>query len=70
MSRKKVNDKFEFGLELNLTPYVEIEGEDCYEYELQTVLIHQGSAHGGHYHTYIRDVLNEGDWEQCMERFK
>lgn len=31
-------------------------------YELQGVLIHRGSAYGGHYHAYFRDLLNEGDW--------
>lgn len=26
------------------------------------VVIHSGSAHAGHYHAYIRDVRNEGNW--------
>ena len=32
------------------------------EYELFSVVIHRGSAHGGHYHAYIRDVDNLGTW--------
>lgn len=59
LDRVKVNSAFEFGLELNIAPFVEDSGVDdesdeC-NYELFTVLIHRGSAHGGHYHTYIRD---------------
>jgi uncharacterized UBP type Zn finger protein len=31
------------------------------------VLIHQGSAHGGHYICYIRDVLQESDWNKGLQ---
>lgn len=24
--------------------------------------MHRGTAHGGHYFTYVRDELGEGDW--------
>ena len=34
-----------------------------YQYELYSVVIHSGAAHGGHYHAYIRDMYNEGDWD-------
>lgn len=30
-------------------------------------MIHRGNAHGGHYHTYIRDCMGEGDWEHLMK---
>lgn len=59
--RKKVNDRFEFGLDLDFSVYTETEQDDA-QYELQTVIIHMGSAQGGHYHAYIRDVLGEGNW--------
>ena len=32
------------------------------KYELFSVIIHSGSAYGGHYHTYIKDVENLGNW--------
>ncbi len=34
------------------------------EYELYSVVIHRGAAHGGHYHSYIRDLRGEGVWER------
>ncbi|XP_060557889.1 LOW QUALITY PROTEIN: ubiquitin carboxyl-terminal hydrolase 40-like [Ruditapes philippinarum] len=37
------------------------EGEDLV-YELFSVVIHIGGAHGGHYHAYIRDIDGLGYW--------
>lgn len=31
------------------------------KYDLFSVIIHGGSAYGGHYHAYIKDILNEGN---------
>lgn len=31
-------------------------------YELKAVIVHRGTAHGGHYFTYVRDEMGEGDW--------
>lgn len=67
--RKKINDRFEFALELDLSHFTEHEESDAH-YELQTVIIHSGSAQGGHYHAYIRDVLGEGNWKVLMDRFQ
>lgn len=73
LDRVKLNSKFEFGLELNIAPYIdgieEDDESDNLNYELHTVLIHRGSAHGGHYHTYIRDYLGEGNWDQKMKEY-
>ena len=33
------------------------------DYELFAVIIHRGTAHQGHYHTYIHDLQNLGKWE-------
>ncbi len=65
--RKKVNDKFEFGLELDLTQYTEFQEDNC-KYELQAVMIHTGTAHGGHYHAYIRDLMDEGNFSLLLEQ--
>lgn len=32
-------------------------------YDLAAVVVHEGGAHGGHYHVYVRDVANEGHGE-------
>ena len=31
-------------------------------FELKAIIIHRGGAYGGHYHAYIRDELDEGNW--------
>jgi ubiquitin carboxyl-terminal hydrolase 40 len=36
--------------------------EDKYMFELKSIVIHRGGAHGGHYFSYIKDDLNEGNW--------
>ena len=32
------------------------------KYELFSIIIHSGSAYGGHYHTYIKDMEGLGNW--------
>ena len=39
-----------------------LEDKDFLKYELHAVLIHSGVANSGHYHVYIRDILNEGNF--------
>lgn len=39
-------------------------GEECdHSYELFSVIIHKGGCYGGHYHVYIRDIDELGQWE-------
>ncbi|CAK64552.1 unnamed protein product (macronuclear) [Paramecium tetraurelia] len=61
MQRVKLNDRFEFPLEIEMGVYLE-NPVDNLVYELQGVIIHRGNAHGGHYFAYFRDLLDEGDW--------
>ena len=69
-SRKKINDPLKFNVEIDFSIYSE--NPQLYptdlekKYDLFAVLIHRGDAYGGHYHTYIRDTLKEGDWEVLM----
>lgn len=35
--------------------------EQCI-YELKSIVIHRGGPYGGHYHAYIRDDLEDGNW--------
>ena len=64
--RYKINDRFEFGLELDMSPFTE-NGEN-FKYELQTILIHRGGAYGGHYHAFIRDIYDLGQWEDLKKK--
>jgi ubiquitin carboxyl-terminal hydrolase 40 len=65
MDRVKLNSYFEFNLEERLSHLVD-DGHD-HEFELYGVIIHRGSAHGGHYLAYIRDLMHESNWAQSIE---
>lgn len=63
--RYKETSRFEFPLEIDLTEFMEdsikhAAGSDAC-YELFSVIIHSGSAHGGHYHAYIKDIDHLGN---------
>ena len=65
MRRKKVNDPLQIGSTLDLRPFLSEEAEtaatdDAMIYELYGILIHSGSAMGGHYHAYIKDIVDPG----------
>ena len=67
MDRVKVNDFFSFDLEYNFKHLLEESNVLEEEYELYGVLIHKGSAHGGHYVSYLRDIMQESDWQKSLE---
>ena len=62
--RKKITSAFTFPLEL---PATELVPDSTEMYELFGVIIHRGTAHHGHYHVYLRDVLHEGVWEPLSD---
>ena len=76
MERKKVNSRFEYPLELDMKPYLDLSEEtiacqqandsDLTTYELKSIVIHKGSPYGGHYYAYIRDDLEDGNWHLKM----
>jgi len=56
----KVNDRFEFPLELDLTEFVE--GADReWKYCLHGVLVHSGELNAGHYYALLKPEV-KGDW--------
>ena len=64
MLRYKLNDYFEFPLELDLLKYTEqvlseeieqTHDENYFKYRLVGVLVHSGTAESGHYYSYIKD---------------
>ncbi|XP_003746614.1 ubiquitin carboxyl-terminal hydrolase 47 [Galendromus occidentalis] len=60
MRRIKLNDRVEFPEVLDLNGFIESKPPKTeYVYDLFAVLIHSGSANGGHYYAYIR---NKTDW--------
>jgi ubiquitin carboxyl-terminal hydrolase 40 len=70
--RKKLNDRFEFPLELNIGVLLETPSESPdNEYVLKAIIIHRGGAYGGHYHAYIHDELQEGNWDlPALDKFE
>lgn len=62
MRRRKVNDPLRVGSSLDLKPFLSEEaaadtaGREMV-YELYAILIHSGSAMGGHYHAYVKDTV-------------
>ncbi|KAM7403303.1 hypothetical protein PAMA_003975 [Pampus argenteus] len=67
--RYKETKRYSFPLTINLKPFCEKNDEDdCdYSYELFSVIIHKGGCYGGHYHVYIRDIDQLGQWEPPEE---
>lgn len=60
----KINDRYEFPLEIDLKPYLDPETTDPNEnwnYKLHGVLVHSGDVHGGHYFVLIKPEP-EGKW--------
>ena len=68
--RIKLNNKFEFPLELNMKEFcdftdktTEEKNDDNYLYELYGVIVHSGTPFSGHYYSYIRDMTHQGIWK-------
>ncbi|NXE23561.1 UBP40 hydrolase, partial [Ardeotis kori] len=63
--RYKETSCYTFPIQINLRPFCEqTEMDDSeYMYELFSVIIHKGDCYGGHYHVYIRDVDELGNWQ-------
>src|SRR5690348_17066137 len=61
MLRVKINDKFAFGLELDVSQFAEksdaFATEDEKIYELFGVFVHAGTALAGHHRIYLHDIL-------------
>lgn len=59
----KINDRYEFPLEIDLSPYLE-EGSDMSEpwvYQLHGVLVHSGDLNAGHYYALLKPT-KDGHW--------
>ncbi|XP_022306322.2 ubiquitin carboxyl-terminal hydrolase 40-like [Crassostrea virginica] len=66
MDRYKETGKFVFPATLDMSPYEE-KAEAGSLYELFSVVVHKGGAHGGHYTAYIRDTDSLGTWSSPEE---
>ena len=65
---EKVNDKFEFYEQINLSKYVENNGN--HTYDLFSILVHTGNTTAGHYFAFISPKL-DGKWykfnDDCVD---
>lgn len=52
----KVGNRFEFPFELDMLPYMSEKAnhDECYTYELFSVLVQLGTSYGGHYYAFAR----------------
>lgn len=57
----KLNDRFEFPENLDLSRYCPSMAPDDLQYTLWAVLVHCGGVHGGHYYVFIRSYKNN-EW--------
>ncbi|KAI5479269.1 hypothetical protein MNV49_003787, partial [Pseudohyphozyma bogoriensis] len=59
----KINDRYEFPLEIDLAPYLEDKADrsESHNYKLHGVLVHSGDVHGGHYFVHIKPSA-DGRW--------
>ena len=66
--RFKETGRLSFPERLDMSPFCMSQGNDADAmFELFSVVIHRGSAHGGHYFAYIRDVDVLGAWSKPGE---
>ena len=68
--RIKLNNRFEFPLELDMKEYCDFTDKNPeqindieYLYELYGVIVHSGTPFSGHYYSYIRDMTHQGKWK-------
>lgn len=62
----KINDRFEFPVDLDLTPFLaDVEETDRVslpKYTLHSVFVHLGGHNGGHYYAYVRPDPKKNQW--------
>ena len=69
--RIKLGSPLRYPMSLDLSPFLGSEGArpgEVVSYELAGVVVHLGGAYGGHYVSYLRDVLGEGNWEDPSKK--
>ncbi|ORY78391.1 putative ubiquitin carboxyl-terminal hydrolase 5 [Leucosporidium creatinivorum] len=59
----KINDRYEYPLEMDLEPYLDEKADrsESHKYKLHGVLVHSGDVHGGHYFVLIKPSA-DGRW--------
>ena len=62
MKKVKINDYYEFPLELDMTKYIseKKDDENLNKFTLKSVVVHLGNCEGGHYYAYIK--TKNGQW--------
>ena len=67
MNRIKINDYYEFPVELDMNKYTSeyLNNKDNINnlYKLKSIVIHQGHCEGGHYYAFIRNGITQ-EWHQ------
>ena len=66
MAKIKINDYYEFPLELDMSKY--IKNDDNNKYLLKSVVVHMGHSEGGHYYAFIKEDKSK-IWYQFNDTF-
>ncbi|KAM6973166.1 ubiquitin carboxyl-terminal hydrolase 40 [Aplochiton taeniatus] len=72
LERYKETGRYTFPLNIDLRPFCEQAdgGDSDFSYELFSVIVHKGGCYGGHYHVYIKDIDQLGQWEPAEDDTK
>ncbi|OMJ90056.1 hypothetical protein SteCoe_7634 [Stentor coeruleus] len=70
MRRIKINDKFEFPMEISFKKWCKDQDKDegYYDYDLVGVIVHSGTADSGHYYSFIKNRSNK-IWFKFDDRY-
>lgn len=66
LTKKKIYSEYKFPLTMDISPLLSKDSTNQNAvYELRGIIIHSGSANGGHYYSYIRNPNNT--WIECND---
>ena len=60
---RKIDKSLEYPMDLDMEPYCLNYKNECIDYELQSLCIHNGSLNGGHYYALCKN-MNDGKWRE------
>ena len=60
---RKLDKSLEYPMDLDMEPYCLNYKNECIDYELQSLCIHNGSLNGGHYYALCKN-MNDDKWRE------
>lgn len=66
MTNEKVKSYFSFPLELDMSPYFDIDDSSCSIYDLSGIIIHEGDSDDGHYYVIVKNCIADESDKQWL----